>query len=73
MNWELYEVWGISEDNSEELIETTNSLKEAKTIAKANIIDSSVVECVIYLEDENGNLIEVDTVQASLHSVKLVL
>lgn len=65
MNWELYEVWGISEDNSEELIETTNSLKEAKTIAKTNIIDSSVVECVIYLEDENGNLIEVDTVQAS--------
>lgn len=66
MNWELYEVWGISEDDSEELIETTKSLKEAKAIAKINIEDdaSDIVECVIYYEDEDGNLVEVETVAA---------
>ena len=64
MNWELYEVWGISEDGTEELIETTKSLKEAKAIAKVNIEDetSDIVECTIYYEDENGELIEVESV-----------
>ena len=64
MIWELYEVWGIFEDDSEELIETTKSLKEAKAIAKVNIEDetSDIVECIIYYEDENGELIEVESV-----------
>ena len=63
MNWELYEVWGISDDGTEELIETTKSLKEAKAIAKVNIEDetSDIVECIIYYEDENGELIEVES------------
>ena len=66
MNWELYEVWGIFDDDTEALLETTKSLKEAKAIAKVNIEDDStgIVECIIYYEDENGDLIEVDAVQA---------
>jgi len=64
MNWELYEVWGVFEDNTEELIETTMSLKEAKAIAKLSLEDEdeAIVECVIYYEDENGNLVEVESV-----------
>jgi hypothetical protein len=64
MNWELYEVWGIFEDDTEELIETTKSLKEAKAIAKLSLEDEDedIVECVIYYEDENGNLVEVESV-----------
>jgi hypothetical protein len=64
MNWELYEVWGIFEDDTEELIETTKSLKEAKAIAKLGLEgeDKDIVECVIYYEDENGNLVEVESV-----------
>jgi hypothetical protein len=64
MNWELYEVWGIFEDDTEELIETTKSLKEAKAIAKLSLEDDAenIVECVIYYEDENGNLVEVESV-----------
>ena len=66
MNWELYEVWGIFDDDTEALLETTKSLKEAKAIAKINIADddAGIVECIIYYEDENGELVEVDTVQA---------
>lgn len=62
MTWELYEVWAVNEDGSEDLIETTNSLKEAKEIAEVNIGDD-VVECVIYREDDNGELQEVETVK----------
>jgi len=62
MNWELYEVWAVDADGSEELIETTNSLKEAKEIAEVNIGDD-IVECVIYREDDNGDLQEVEIVK----------
>lgn len=62
MTWELYEVWAVNEDGSEDLIETTNSLKEAKEIAEVNIGDD-IVECVIYREDDNGELQEVETVK----------
>lgn len=62
MNWELYEVWAVNEDGSEDLIETTNSLKEAKEIALVNIGDD-IVECVIYREDDEGELQEVETVK----------
>ena len=34
MIWVQYEVWGVEEDGHEELIETTNSLKEARKIAE---------------------------------------
>ena len=62
MNWELYEVWAIEEDGSESLIDTTKSLKEAKSIAEAEIAEVGC-ECVIYREDENGELEEIERVQ----------
>jgi hypothetical protein len=62
MTWELYEVWAVAKDGSEDLVETTNSLKEAKEIAEVNIGDD-IVECVIYREDDNGDLHAVETVK----------
>jgi hypothetical protein len=62
MNWELYEVWSVAEDGYEELVETTKSLKEARQIA-TNTLDEDVVECIIYQEDENGELVEIESVK----------
>jgi len=62
MNWELYEVWSVDEDGHEDLIDTTKSLKEAREIAQANITEY-YVECIIYREDEDGELVEVERVQ----------
>ena len=56
MIWVQYEVWGVEEDGHEELIETTNSLKEARKIAEAALTDQ-IVECIIYKE-EDGELYE---------------
>ena len=65
MNWELYEVWAVDTDGHEELIETTKSLKEAKQIANLNIKEGEgITECIIYREDENGDLAEVETIYA---------
>lgn len=64
MNWELYEVWAVDEDGHEELIETTKSLKEAKHIANLNIKEGAIARCIIYLEDEEGELAEVETIHA---------
>lgn len=59
MNWELYEVWSVDEDGHEDLVETTKSLKEARSIAQANITEY-YAECVIYRENEEGELIEIE-------------
>jgi hypothetical protein len=64
MNWELYEVWAVDEDGHEELIETTKSLKEAKQIANLNVKEEAITECIIYREDEEGDLVEVETIYA---------
>jgi len=64
MNWELYEVWAVDEDGHEELIETTKSLKEAKQIANLNVKEEAITECTIYREDEEGDLVEVETIYA---------
>jgi hypothetical protein len=50
----------------EELIDTTKSLKEARQIAKLNIDDkdANVDKCIIYQEDDMGDLIEIETVYA---------
>jgi hypothetical protein len=61
MNWELYEVWGVDEQGSEELIDTTKSLKNARDIAEMNLSENWV-ECVIYREDENGELEEIEVI-----------
>jgi hypothetical protein len=60
----LYEVWTVDIDGNEDLIDTTKSLKEAKKIATLNIKEEGITECIIYREDENGDLVEVDTVYA---------
>jgi hypothetical protein len=63
MNWELYEVWAVDQDGAEELIDTTNSLKEARELAKTNReVDAEIVEVIIYKEDANGDLIEVEVI-----------
>jgi hypothetical protein len=64
MNWELYEVWAVDIDGNEDLIDTTKSLKEAKEIAVLNIKEENITECIIYREDENGDLVEVEAVYA---------
>ena len=61
MNWELYEIWAVGIDGSEDLIDTTKSLKEAREIAKETLSEDCV-ECVIYKEDEEGELVEVEIV-----------
>ena len=60
MIWVQYEVWGVEEDGHEELIETTNSLKEARKIAEAALTEQ-IVECIIYKE-EDGELYEEEVV-----------
>lgn len=63
MNWELYEVWAVEPDG-ETLIDTTKSLKEARQLAALNIDEEQgISECVIYQEDPDGNLTEIDRVK----------
>lgn len=59
MNWELYEVWSVSDDGHEDLVDTTKSLKEARQLAEASLIDGN--ECVIYAE-RDGELVEVERI-----------
>ena len=61
MNWELYEVWSVDDAGHEELIETTNSLKEARKLAEQSLTEE-VVECIIYREDADGDLKEVEVI-----------
>jgi hypothetical protein len=63
MNWELYEVWSVDEDGAEDLVDTTASLKEAREIAESNLADDYYVECIIYAEDQEGELIEIERIQ----------
>ena len=56
MIWVQYEVWGVEEDGHEELIDTTNSLKEARRIAEQALTDL-ITACIIYKE-EDGELFE---------------
>lgn len=55
MNFELYEVWTVSEDGHEELVETTSSRREAMEIAQANL-QLGAFETVVYQENEQGDL-----------------
>jgi hypothetical protein len=60
MIWVQYEVWGVEEDGHEELIYTTNSLKEARKIALESLTEQ-IVECIIYKE-EDGELYEEEVI-----------
>ena len=62
MNWELYEVWAVDTDGNEDLIDTTKSLKEAKEMATWNL-GEDCVECVIYAEDPEGDLVELERIK----------
>ena len=62
MNWELYEVWSVDEDGHEDLIDTTKRLKEARIIAQSNLSEY-YVECIVYAEDPEGELIEIERVK----------
>jgi hypothetical protein len=62
MTWELYEVWARTVDGHEDLIDTTKSLKEARELAELNI-DGEVIECVIYAEDPEGELVELERIK----------
>ena len=55
MNWELYEVWAEDDDGQEELIETTNSRKQAFEIAQTQL-DLGYSASIVYLENEEGAL-----------------
>jgi hypothetical protein len=60
MIWVQYEVWSVDEDGHEELVETTNSLKEARKIAETALTDQ-IAECIIYKE-EDGELYEEEVI-----------
>ena len=55
MNWELYEVWAEDEAGQEELIDTTNSRKQAFEMAQAQL-DLGYIASIVYLENEEGDL-----------------
>ena len=61
MIWELYEVWAVEFDGHEELINTTNSLKEAQQLAQESLTDD-ILEVIIYKEDEDGELKEIEVI-----------
>ncbi len=54
MKYELYEVWSVDSNGHEQLIDTTRSLKEARTMAEQALTDD-VTECRIY-RDGDGEL-----------------
>lgn len=55
MNWELYEVWAEDEDGQEELVDTTNSRKQAFEMAQTQL-DLGYSASIVYLENEEGDL-----------------
>jgi hypothetical protein len=55
MNWELYEVWAEDDSGQEELIETTNSRKQAFEIAQTQL-NLGYIASIVYLENEEGEL-----------------
>ena len=55
MNWELYEVWAEDEDGQEELVDTTNSRKQAFEMAQTQL-DLGYSASIVYLENEEGTL-----------------
>ena len=60
MIWVQYEVWSVEQDGHEELVETTNSLKEARKIAESALTEQ-IIECIIYKE-EDGELYEEEVI-----------
>lgn len=61
MTWELYEVWGEDDAGHQELIDTTQSLAEARVIAETALEDIAVA--IIYKERKDGDLELVEEIQ----------
>ncbi len=62
MSWEQYEVWATIE-GTDELVDTTKSLKEARHLAK-KAINEGATAATIYLETAEGDYDEVDRLTA---------
>jgi len=62
MKFELYEVWA-EEQGTEELVDTTKSLLEARDIAN-QAIDNGAEYAIIYRETDDGDLELVEEVVA---------
>ena len=62
MSWEQYEVWATIE-GTDELIDTTKSLKEARHLAK-KAINEGATGATIYLETADGDYEQVDRLEA---------
>lgn len=55
MKFELYEVWCEDEFGHQELVDTTQSLKQAREIAQVSI-DTGSLYVTIYRETDDGDL-----------------
>jgi hypothetical protein len=60
MTWELYEVWTEDDDGYSELIDTTKSLTEARSIAN-KVLDENII--VLIYRELNGELELVEELQ----------
>lgn len=62
MSYELYEVWAVTDDGQEELIDTTKSRKEALGLATNCFVeglnDTQYVAAIVYQETDDGDLVE---------------
>jgi hypothetical protein len=63
MTWELYEVWQEDHSGHEELLETTNSRKEALSLAKKALNENSGT-VTVYRETEDGDYEEIQRLTA---------
>ncbi len=63
MSWEFYEVWSVDQDYHEELVDTTQSFKEAQDLASAALDDENIIKAIIYKENEDGDLEEVQVLE----------
>ena len=63
MKFELYEIWAVDTDGNEDLIDTTNSITEAKELAQATL-DAGSVYVTIYREADDGDLEVVEEFEA---------
>lgn len=58
MKWELYEVWAEDAQGHDELIDTTKSIKEAKSLAQSSLT-KGFISAKIFRETDEGDFDEV--------------
>jgi len=62
MTWEQYEVWANT-NGTDELVDTTKSLKEARHLAK-KAINAGAASATIYLETADGDYEQIDSIDS---------